>query len=291
MSLVTAIVVTSDSAEVLPDCLDALNAAGVPVVLVDNASTDGSAEIAAELGAKVIHNRRNEGYGRAANAGARAASSEFLLVLHSDVVVEPGAVAALLAAARLYPESGFFAPRVVEASGRVAFEPRSLLAPYLKNPAGILVLPEGDACVPHASGACFLVKRDLLLRLGGFDERIVLFFEDEDLCRRIADASPSLIYVPSASVRHAAPAVKPGKAFRRSWHRAWSHAHVSRKYHLPNPAPGIAARETLKAIGAALTFRRIRVERHGGAAAGAWAFLMRRTALAREGLAEPETRR
>jgi GT2 family glycosyltransferase len=290
MSFITAIVVACDSAEVLPDCLEALNAAGVPIVVVDNASADGSAEIAAEFGATVIRNLRNEGYGRAANAGARAATSEFLLVLHADVVVEPGGVAALLEAARRYPESAFLAPRIVEASGRVAFEPRSLLAPYLKNPAGTLVLPEGDACVPYALGACFLVRRELFLRLGGFDERIVLFFEDQDLCRRIANASPSLIYVPSASVRHGCPAVRPGEAFRRSWHRAWSHAHVSRKYHLPNPAPGTLAREALKMLVAALTLRRAPLVSHGGAVAGAWAFLRGRTALKREGLGEPASR-
>ncbi len=287
MSFITAIVVAFDSAHALPDCLGALREAGVPTIVVDNASEDGSAGIAADYGATIIRNARNEGYGRANNIGARASESEFLLVLNPDVVVEPGTVAALLEAARRYPECAFFAPRIMEPSGRIFFQPRSLVAPYLKNPKGTLVLPEGDACVPFASGACFLVRRDLFLRLGGFDEQIFLFYEDDDLCRRIADASPALVYVPAAIVRHGrgqSSASRPGRVFRSRWHQAWSRAYVSRKYQLPNPAPSMLAVNALKSLGACLLFRRPLMERYGGSAAGAWAFLMRRTALEREGL-------
>jgi N-acetylglucosaminyl-diphospho-decaprenol L-rhamnosyltransferase len=289
MSFITAIVVAFDSAEVLPDCLGALREAGVATVVVDNASADSSAQVAESFEARVVRNDRNEGYGRANNIGARATESEFLLIVNPDVVIQPGSVAELVAATQRYPEAGFFAPRIVEPSGRVFFQPRSLLAPYLKNPKGTLVVPEGDACAPFLSGACFLVRRDLFLRLGGFDERIFLFYEDDDLCRRIADHSPALIYVPSAVVIHGrgrSSGGGPGRVFRTRWHQAWSRAYVSRKYRLPNPAPRMAVVNALKAAGAALTGRRKLMERYGGSAAGAWAFLRGRTALEREGLEE-----
>ena len=141
MSSVTAIVVAFDSAHALPECLGALTADGVPAIVVDNASTDDSAAIAERHGARVVRNARNEGYGRANNAGARAADSEFILVVNPDVVADRGAAAALLDAARRYPDAGFFAPKIVEPSGRVFFQPRSLLASYLTNPTGKLVLP------------------------------------------------------------------------------------------------------------------------------------------------------
>jgi N-acetylglucosaminyl-diphospho-decaprenol L-rhamnosyltransferase len=289
MSFITAIVVAYDSAHVLPACLLALKEAGVPAIVVDNASQDASAAIALEHGATLIGNARNEGYGRANNRGAHAAGSEFLLVVNPDVVIDPGAVAELLHAAQRYPEAGFFAPRIVEPDGRVFYQARSLLSPYLKNPRGRLVVPEGDACAPFFSGACFLVKRDLFLRLGGFDESIFLFYEDDDLCRRIAEASPALIYVPEAVVRHgrgqsSTPA--PGRVFRSRWHQAWSRAYVSRKYRLPNPAPTMFAINALKTVGALVTFRRPLVERYGGSAAGAWAFMTGLTARRREGLDE-----
>jgi N-acetylglucosaminyl-diphospho-decaprenol L-rhamnosyltransferase len=271
---VTAIVVTFDSAHALPECLGALRSEGVPVIVVDNASTDHTVAVAEGQGARVIRNARNEGYGRANNVGAKAAETEFILIVNPDCTVDPGAVAALVDAARRYPDAAFFAPQIVEPSGRIFYQPRSLLASYLTNPKGKLVLPEGEACAPFFSGACFLIRREFFLRLGGFDDNIFLFYEDDDLCRRVADAGSALIYVPQAVVRHGrgrSSGEKRGRIFTSRWHQAWSRAYVSRKYGLPNPAPGMAANNALKTLAASLTFRRKLVERYGGSAAGAWA--------------------
>jgi N-acetylglucosaminyl-diphospho-decaprenol L-rhamnosyltransferase len=257
------------------------------VIVVDNASTDESAAIAEGQGSRVIRNTRNEGYGRANNIGARVAESEFILVVNPDVLVEPDTVDHLVDAARRYPDAALFAPNIVEPSGRVFFQPRSLLASYLTNPHGKLALPEGEVCAPFFSGACFLIRRELFLRLGGFDENIFLFYEDDDLCRRVADSGSALVYVPQAVVRHGrgrSSTPQRGRVFRTRWHQAWSRAYVSRKYGLPNPAPGMFAVNALKALGASLTFRRSLVERYGGSAAGAWAFLRRKKALRQEGL-------
>ena len=284
---VVAIVVTHDSAEVLPACLDALGRAGVPAVVVDNASADGSAELAERRGATVIRNAENQGYGRANNIGARALASDFLLVVNPDVAVEQTAVAELVAAARRYPDAGLFAPRIVEPDGRVFYQATSLLSAQLTNPGGRLAVPEGDACAPFFSGACFLVRRELFLTLGGFDEAIFLFYEDDDLCRRIVDAGAALVYVPSAMAHHrrgrsTRPA--PGRIFNARWHQAWSRAYVSRKYGLPNPAPSMFVLNTVKTMAACLTLQRGVIERYAGSAAGALAWLTGGTALQRQGL-------
>ena len=282
---VTAVVVTFDSAHALPECLGALRADGVCALVVDNASADDTVAIAEEQGARVIRNARNEGYGRANNIGARAADSEFVLIVNPDCVVETGAVAALVDAARRHADAALFAPRIVEPSGRVFYQPRSLLATSLTNPDGKLVVPEGEACAPFFSGACFLIRRKAFLDLGGFDQNIFLFYEDDDLCRRIADSGAALVYVPHAVVRHGrgrSSGEKRGRIFTSRWHQAWSRAYVSRKYGLPSPAPGMFAINALKAAGASLTFRRKLVERYAGSAAGALAFLKGETALKRE---------
>jgi N-acetylglucosaminyl-diphospho-decaprenol L-rhamnosyltransferase len=279
---VTAIVVTFDSAHALPECLGALRADDVPVIVVDNASTDDTVAVAEGWGARVIRNAHNEGYGRANNVGARAADAEFILIVNPDCIVDKGAVAALVDAARRYPDAAFFAPQILEPSGRVFYQPRSLLATTLTNPDGKLVLPEGETCAPFFSGACFLMRRDVFLKLGGFDDNIFLFYEDDDLCRRVADSGSALIYVPQAVVRHGrgqSSGEKPGRIFASRWHQAWSRAYVSRKYGLPNPAPGMFAINALKAVGASLTFRRKLVERYGGSAAGAWAAMRGRKAF------------
>lgn len=284
---VVALVVTHDSADVLPACLDALGRAGVPAIVVDNASQDGTAGMAQVRGATVIRNAVNEGYGRANNIGAAAAGSEFLLIVNPDVVVEEGAVAALVAAASRYPDAGLFAPRIVEPDGRVFYQPTSLLARHLTNPGGRLAVPEGDACAPFFSGACFLVRRELFLTLGGFDEDIFLFYEDDDLCRRIGDAGAALVYVPSAVARHrrggsSTPA--PGRIFNARWHQAWSRAYVSRKYGLPDPAPAMLRLNAAKTLAACLSLQRPVIERYAGSAAGALAWLRGRTACERQGL-------
>jgi len=175
----------------------------------------------------------------------------------------------------------------VEPDGRFFYQPRSLLAPYLTNPKGRRDLPEGDACAPFLSGACLMVERTFFLELGGFDENIFLFYEDDDLCRRVADAGRALVHVHGAVALHgrgrsSAPA--PGRVFRTRWHQAWSRAYVSRKYGLPDPSPGMLATNAPKAALAALALRRSGLERYGGSAAGALAALRGQSALAREGL-------
>ena len=96
---VTAIVVSFDSEQVLPACLAALAGEGVAAIVVDNASADTSADVAARSGARVLRNERNEGYGRANNQGIGAATTPFVLIVNPDLEIQAGAVAALLAAA------------------------------------------------------------------------------------------------------------------------------------------------------------------------------------------------
>ncbi|MCC0806939.1 glycosyltransferase [Methylobacterium sp. W2] len=289
MPSLVAVVVSHDSAHALPACLTALAAEHVPAIVVDNASRDESAAVAEAAGARVVRNARNEGYGRANTLGIRAAErAERVLILNPDIVLQAGAVDALLRAAAAYPEAGLLAPRLMEADGRFFYQPRSLLAPYLTNPPGNRTLPEGDACAPFLSGACLMIRRDLFLALGGFDPNIFLFYEDDDLCRRVADTGRSLVHVHGAVALHGrgrSSAPEPGRVFRTRWHQAWSRAYVSRKYGLPDPSRRMFAVNAPKAALASLSFRRPLIERYAGSAAGALAAIRGRTALAWEGLA------
>ncbi|MEH3147148.1 MAG: glycosyltransferase family 2 protein [Methylobacterium frigidaeris] len=290
MASLVAVVVAHDSETVLPGCLAALAREHVPAIVVDNASRDGSAALAESAGARVLRLPRNQGYGRANNAGVRAAAGAgHVLILNPDVTLRPGAADALLAAAARYPEAGLYAPRIVEPDGRFFFQARSLLAPYLTNPGGRLVPPEGDACAPFLSGACLMIRRELFLDLGGFDDEIFLFYEDDDLCRRIADAGLALVHVHAAEALHgrgASSAPEPGRVLRARWHLAWSRSYVARKYGLPDPALATFATNAGKAALALLGLRRARIERYAGSAAGALAALRGKRALEREGVGE-----
>lgn len=285
---VTAIVVAYDSAHALPECLAALNHEGVATIVVDNASGDGSAEVAAAHGARVIRNAANQGYGRGNTIGIAAATTPYVLIVNPDLVMGEGAVAALLAAAERYPDGVMFAPRITEPDGRVFFQSWSLLAPaHLNRARKGAAIPEGDACAPFLSGACILLKRDAFAAIGVFDPEIFLFYEDDDLCRRLS-AKGSLIHVNDASAVHqrgGSTAPAKGRRFTARWHLAWSHAYVSAKYGLPSPALRGFAVNMLQALGWRLLFRADKVERHMGSAMGYLAYLRGQRALARQGLA------
>lgn len=284
---IEAIVVAYDSAQVLPACLAALRREDIATLVVDNASRDDSAALAEAGGARVLRLPRNEGYGRGNDAGIRASRAELVLLANPDLVLDPGAAAALLEAAERYPDAAALAPRIIEADGRLFFQPRSLLATFGPNPAGLPCRPEGDCCAPFLSGACLLLRRAAYLAVGGFDRDIFLFYEDDDLCRRLALAGGSLVHVHGAVARHgrgcsSAPA--PGRVFRSRWHQAWSRAHVSRKHGLPPSAPGMLALNLLRTALVVPSFRPALIERYVGSVAGAWAALRGRSALDREGL-------
>ncbi len=288
---ITAIVVAYDSAEVLPACLAALAGEGVATIVVDNASGDGSAEIAGQLGAQVLQNNSNEGYGRANNRGARAAATRFILIVNPDIELAAGAVPALLAAAEAYPDAAAFAPHLVEPSGRVFLQPRSLLSPDHLNQARAIALPEGDACLPFLSGACLLLRREVFLGLGGFDPEIFLFYEDDDLCRRLREAGHALVHVDGASARHArgrSSAPSPARRFTARWHLAWSEYHVARKWRLPLPGLGRIVENACKAIGYGLILNQAKMLAHAGSVAGGLAGRAGRSALTRQGLDKAE---
>lgn len=284
---ITAIVVAYDSAEVLPGCLAALTGEGVRALVVDNASGDASVAVAERCGATVLRNARNEGYGRANNRGAEAADAPFILIVNPDLEIGKGAVAALLAAADAYPDAAAFAPRLVEPSGRVFLQPRSLLSPDHLNRAREIVLPAGDACLPFLSGACLLLRREVFTALGGFDPEIFLFYEDDDLCRRLREAGHALIHVDAAEARHGrgrSSAPSASRRFTARWHLAWSQYHVARKWGQPLPGTMRLVENAAKAVGYGMILNREKMMAHAGSVAGALAARAGRSALARQGL-------
>lgn len=284
---VTAIVVSHDSAEVLPGCLAALAQEAVPTIVVDNASRDRSREIAAGQGARVVANAHNEGYGRANNLGVTLAATPFVLIVNPDLEVDPGCVAALLGAAERYPDAALFAPRIIEPSGRVFLQPRSLLSPPHLNLRGAMPLPEGDVCLPFLSGACLLIRRDAFLALGGFDPAIFLFYEDDDLCRRMRDAGHALVHVDAATARHGrgkSSPPSPQRRFKVRWHLAWSERYIAAKYGLALPRRRTMLMNAAKTAGYGVLLNRTKMFAHAGSVAGARAFERGETALHHEGL-------
>jgi GT2 family glycosyltransferase len=195
----------------LPNCLASLAAqtlAPGEVLVVDGASPDRSVEVAESLGAHVLR-RENRGLGHLYNEGAGATAAELVLLVNNDVALDSRCLELLAAA--LAADGSLFAadPRQVDWEGRRDVKARTTLARgrLLREYIPSLHLDDNvpsSKTVPTVSahGAAMLVRRELLLELGGFDETFFLEWEDLDLCWRAWLRGHGSVYVPDAWLRH-----------------------------------------------------------------------------------------
>jgi N-acetylglucosaminyl-diphospho-decaprenol L-rhamnosyltransferase len=199
---ISVVVVTYDSAERVGRCLASVaeRLPGAELVVVDNASSDETVPIVeAGSAAKLIRNKRNVGFGRAANAGVEAATRSHVLLLNPDVLITRADVAGLTSLLRDRP-FGLVAPLLTwegRRGGTVGAQAeRHWLSDYFDHtvqtvtPRGLLHSrrPANESGRRWASAAMLLAARDEFLRLGGFDPRFFLYYEDRDLSARYRDA-------------------------------------------------------------------------------------------------------
>jgi len=201
-----AVVVTFESADGIAACLDSLRG-HTQVFVVDNASADRSADIAAAAGAHVVRNAVNRGFAAAANQGAALGRADLILFLNPDATLASGDLA-LLARALDDPTVAATGPRLVHPDGseQRAWWPFPSPALAWREALGLERLrvrrPAADGSVDFVVGACLLVRRDAFERLGGFDERFWLYGEEADLCFRLRKSVLRVVHVPEARALH-----------------------------------------------------------------------------------------
>ena len=221
---VSVVVVSYRCAEHLGTCLNALalhHDVVHEVIVVDNASGDGTAEVArGRPGVTLIERDANGGFARAANAGMSRATGRAVLVLNPDAVVPPGALRACLDALWAEPGLGVLSPRVVDGHGTQdarchrRFPTAWSAACFMTGLDRLLpwrsaqdylmrYLPEDQpAEVDAVSGAFMLMRTDALHEVGGFDQQFFMYAEDIDLCMRFRAAGWRVGYRPVATVVH-----------------------------------------------------------------------------------------
>jgi GT2 family glycosyltransferase len=220
---VSAIVVSYNTRDDLLRCLEALlgqTGVSLDVIVVDNASTDGSVDAvrARFPEVRLIVNATNLGFSRANNLGLRAARGPHVLIVNSDCEVRPGAVGALCTILEARPDVAIVGPRTIGTDGspQVSFGPS--LTPLAEWRQGRLVrgVRAGEAAALRrvraradheqepdwVSASCFLGRKTVLDAVGGFDESFFLYEEDVDLCLRVRAAGGRILYTPSAEVVH-----------------------------------------------------------------------------------------
>ncbi len=225
----SVVIVNWRTRELLAACLQSLRAAlghrlatgAAEIIVVDNASEDGSAEMVRGRFAEVclIANRENRGYAAGNNQGIAAARGRHVMLLNPDTEVPRAAIERLEACLAECPRAGAAAPMLIYPDGRPQVSLRGFPTPVgllgavtglarLAPASSALAayqprdLPPARAIVEQPMASCLLLRGEALREVGGFDEAFPIFFNDVDLSWRLRQAGWETWFVPDARVVH-----------------------------------------------------------------------------------------
>jgi GT2 family glycosyltransferase/lipopolysaccharide/colanic/teichoic acid biosynthesis glycosyltransferase/preprotein translocase subunit Sss1 len=205
------------------------------VLVVDNASSDGTPERIAERFASVrlLINKDNTGYSRGVNQGIRSSSGRLLLIINPDIVLQEGSIDRIVEFIDRTPDAGIAGSKLVYPDGRLQYScrrfysfkvlllRRTFLGRIFPN-VRILrehLMMDYDHMTPRqvdwVLGACMLVRREAIERVGSMDERFFLYFEDIDWCYRMKNHGWSIYYVPESVMVHSYERSSAKSVFRR----------------------------------------------------------------------------
>jgi hypothetical protein len=210
--LISVVVVNWNRKELLRACLRSLGRQAdvrFETIVVDNGSSDGSAEMAeTEFGVRVIRNRENRGFCAANNQGMAAAQGDFLALLNNDAEAEPGWLAALHEACARRPDVGMAASKVLvwEDPGRIDKVGHAIWPDGQNRGRGSGARDHGqydrEEEVLWPDGCACMYRRAMIDRIGGFDEDFFAYGDDAELGLRARTAGWTCIYTPRAVARH-----------------------------------------------------------------------------------------
>lgn len=225
MATLSIIIVTYNSGDTIISCLNSLPqlvcGAPVEVIVVDNASHDGTAErVRANFpNVRVLSNPDNPGYGVGNNRGFALATGEMIAIINPDVVVRPNALEELVTYLHAYTDVGIVGPKTFDSqhnpviTARHSYTVPRLIAKYLAlnriwprlvyGTLGSLSLKSAVPLnVDWLHGSALVIPRAVYEQLGGFDPAFFLFMEDVDICMRAKEIGYRVVYLPSAEVEH-----------------------------------------------------------------------------------------
>lgn len=220
---VTAIVINHNSGGRLANAVRALQKQSVAfneIIVVDNASTDDSIEIDAEVGAfRLISTGSNLGPAAARNVGLNTAEAELAFIVDADMLPMPDCAANLIMALDQY-DAAMAVPRVVFVPETDVIQCDGAEPHFL----GLLTLRNNGVSVEDASAAeqlvnaapsgCLLVRRDCALKIGGFCEFYFFYFEDLEFSQRLTMSGENIAFTPAAVVGHDRGVGNPGLSYR-----------------------------------------------------------------------------
>lgn len=224
---ISAIIVSYNVRTKLRLCLEslllALQGEGNEIIVVDNNSADGSAEMVRDKyqGVKLIQNTGNRGFGAACNQGIAASAGRFLMILNPDTVVPAAAPAMFMAFMDSHPGAGLAGPRLIDRNGKYLPESKRGVpvptAAFFRMTGLYMLFPrsarvnryymghiaeEETSEVEVLTGAFMFMRRDAAFKAGLFDERYFMYGEDIDLSMQVRIAGYEVWYYPEVTVTH-----------------------------------------------------------------------------------------
>ena len=195
---VSIIIVSYESEKALALLLPSIEE-NVELIIVNNSTKPLSEDLKKSKHFTEIQNSENKGFGAACNIGVRAASKDFIFLLNPDTILDKGCITNLLNAADKMPSASAFTPKIIGRNNKEEFKRRSVLLNkklWLKKP------PSKTCEIPVMGGAAIFLRKENFIKIGGFDENIFLYHEDDDLSIRLKNIVGPLIYYPKSKVRH-----------------------------------------------------------------------------------------
>jgi GT2 family glycosyltransferase len=265
---VSIIIVNYNTINLLRDCLNSLmqtEGRVCELIVVDNASADGSAEmVASEFpGVVLVRNRQNAGFSKANNQGMKLAKGKYLLLLNSDTVVRAGAVEIMAEFLDSQAAVGAVTCKLLNADGTIQASISNRPGPVLLffRLLGVSRLISGDRArrwlsrtcgfflgktirsylapytahdspveVENISGACMMLRGEVVQQVGFLDEGFFMYFEDMDYCVRLQNAGWKMYYLPQGEIIHLGGMSSGGRMRNYSVHSYRALFHFYRKH-------------------------------------------------------------
>ena len=248
---VSVLIINWNTRELLDECLTSVfettNSLDFEVIVLDNASSDGSAEMVAEKFpcVKLKQNQENVGFSRGNNQAAELARGEFFLLLNSDARLLPGALETLLTFASKTEKAAVVGAQLVNPDGLFQFSYAdfpNLWREFLtlstlgrrifgKNyPSHREEVECGPKMVDYVNGACLLIRGDVYRKSGGLPDQYFMYAEEVDFCLTVKLAGGQVWYHPVAQVIHHGSASSQSRLAAREGDMYQSRVRFMRKY-------------------------------------------------------------
>lgn len=246
------IIINYNNSKFLPQSIaSAMSNNPFEIILVDDASTDNSIEVAEQYPVTVIANKQNCGPVKSRNIGASHATGDYLLFLDSDAVIEANYGPILLDFFESNPKAAVVSGKVLETSGERMWFNFGLDPHHLRDTIGSVFsylikwlpfqriknvschftlnfVPDVVRKVDWVVEMGIMTRRDVFEQIGGFDEDYFMFFEGPDYCRAVRTSGFEVVYVPEAIIHHLGGHSHSGRRYsffrasRKHYFKKWS---------------------------------------------------------------------